>query len=150
MMIPVGSMRRERIAMVAGLLVLLRMHTVHAQEPIVGLHFGGPVRASLAVGVLWERNMGDRSAGPVLLAEPGIGGHRLSVGYVTMFGNLGSMMSVRASGLRLREGGGTNYAGLEAQWAPVFAIGGRFGAFMPLSSTQQKRLLWIGDVSFAI
>ena len=124
---------------------------LHAQAFSAGLHFGGPVRAALAVGVIWMRPTGsDHGQGPILLAEPGLGGHRISAGYLFARGNLGQFASVRATGLALRRNGWSRYAGLDLQVQPLFVIGGRLGAFLPLQSAASRRLLWIADVSLGL
>ena len=71
---------------------------LYAQEFSAGLHVGGPVRAALAVGAIWMRPTGgDHGQGPILLVEPGLGGHRISAGYLFARGNLGQFASVRAT-----------------------------------------------------
>lgn len=124
---------------------------LHAQGFSAGLHFGGPVRAALAVGAIWMRPTGgDHGQGPILLVEPGLGGHRISAGYLFARGNLGQFASVRATGLALHRDGWRRYAGLDLQVQPLFVIGGRLGAFLPLQSAATRRLLWIADVSLGL
>lgn len=124
---------------------------LHAQEFSAGVHLGGPVRASLAVGAIWMRPTGgDRGQGPILLVEPGLGGHRVSAGYLFARGNLGQFASVRATGLALRGDEWRRYAGLDLQIQPLFVIGARLGAFVPLQSAVSRRLLWIADVSLGL
>jgi hypothetical protein len=121
-----------------------------AAQIIGGLHVGGPVRASVAFGYAWTGERHRRSHGPMVLAEPGLGGHRLSAGYVRGAGNLGTFLSARLSWLQLvrdREGA---YAGLEVQFLPLFGVGSRLGAFRPLRSGEGGRLLWIADFSWGL
>jgi hypothetical protein len=110
------------------------------------------VRASLAAGAAWSLQSGvGREHGPFLLAEPGLRGHRASAGYLVMFGNLGSFVSVRGSWLGLRrDGDRREYAGVELQLAPIFVTGVRVGAFSPLGTDDDGGILWIADVSLAL
>ena len=124
---------------------------LHAQHIGAGVHFGGPVRASLALGAVWEEERtGDNGHGAMLIAEPGLRGHRLSAGYFVTRGTLGQYASIRATGLALRSDEWRQYAGLDLQVQPLFAFGGRLGAFVPLKSGQSRRLLWIADVSIGL
>ena len=125
---------------------------LRAQHIVGGLHVGGPVRASLAVGGAWSLQKGfGREHGPFLLAEPGLRGHRASVGYLVMTGHLGSFVSGRASWLQLRRDGvAREYGGFELQVAPIFVSGGRLGAFVPLGSDEDRGVLWIADLSIAL
>jgi hypothetical protein len=125
---------------------------VRAQQIVGGLHVGGPVRASLAAGAAWSfQSAAGREHGPFLLAEPGLGGHRASAGYLVMFGNLGSFASGRASWLQLRrDGDRREYAGFEVQVAPLFVMGVRVGAFVPLREGAGRDVLWMADFSLAL
>ncbi len=123
---------------------------LHAQRIYYGAHFGGPVRASLAVGAVWIETTRGYGHGPMLIAEPGIRGHRLSAGYLFSRGQLASYASVRATGLVLSGDEWRQYAGLDVQLQPLFGIGGRLGAFVPLKFGQSRRLLWIADVSLGL
>jgi hypothetical protein len=66
--------------------------------PAGGLHFGGPQRASLALGALAVPTAGDSRFGLVALAEPGLGGAKvraglaLVTGFITGFELQGSLM----------------------------------------------------------
>jgi hypothetical protein len=123
-----------------------------AQEIVGGLHFGGPVHASVAVGAAWSlQSPGARDHGPFVLVEPGLRGHRASAGYLVMLGSLGTFLSGRGSWLQLRrDGDRRQYVGLELQGAPLFAAGVRVGGFVPLRSDGERRVLWIADISLAL
>ncbi len=123
---------------------------LHAQRIYYGAHFGGPVRASLALGAVWIETTRGYGHGPMLIAEPGIRGHRLSAGYLISRGQLASYASVRSTGLALKGDEWRQYAGLDVQVQPLFAFGGRIGAFVPLKSAASRRLLWIADVSLGL
>jgi hypothetical protein len=149
--------RRARIVSRAAVALLvgcasLAAPPLPAQQIVGGLHFAGPVRASLAVGAAWSlQTAGSREHGPFLLVEPGLRGHRASAGYLVMFGNLGSFVSARGSWLQLRrDGDRRRYLGVELQVAPIFVTGVRVGGFLPTGSAGDRHLLWIADVSLAL
>jgi hypothetical protein len=133
-------------------LVLIDASALRAQTPALGIHAGGPVRASLALGVMWLRETsGDRLQGPVVTAEPGLRGHRVSAGYLVMRGNLGQFASVHASGLTLRgDDGWRRYVGVDLQVQPAFVTGVRVGAFVPVGSAPTRRVMWMADVAFGL
>lgn len=140
-------------AAIAGLALLLYWAApAQAQHLVVGLHFGGPVRASLATGVEFKLGDGRRSEhGVFLVAEPGFGGDRLSAGVVSLIGDLGTLASVRGSALQIRDKGPTRrYAGLEVQFAPLFMLGARVGAFTPFGSPPGRSFMWLADVSVGL
>jgi hypothetical protein len=145
-----AAARAVTIVLVGCLTLLAR--PVAAQQIVGGLHVGGPVRASVAVGAAWSlQSAGGREHGPFLLAEPGLRGHRASAGYLVMFGNLGSFLSGRASWLQLRRGGDRReYVGFELQGAPLFVVGVRVGGFVPIRVDGERSVLWIADVSLAL
>jgi hypothetical protein len=100
-------------------------------SPALGIHYGTPLRFSLAVGLLVDVSA-SRNDGVVLMAEPGREGNEVSAGYFRMLGRFGSGYSLR--GAVLRTGGEpwnasphTTYVGVEAHWMIVFGIGGRVG-----------------------
>ena len=96
------TMRPRLFFMMLALLVTAPTIPLHTQEPAFGRHFGGPVRASLAVGVMWMETTRGYGRGPMLIAEPGLRGHRLSAGYLFSRGQLASYASVRATGRALK------------------------------------------------
>src|SRR5262245_24084881 len=93
---------RSVAAVAAITLALATPRVVHAQRlewlPAGGLHFGGPQRASLAVGALAVPTRGDSRFGFVALAEPGLGGAKvraglaLVTGFITGFELQGSLL----------------------------------------------------------
>ena len=145
-------MMRTHMLLVAFAFTLASASTLRAQQPVGGIHVGGPVRASLALGVLWVRDTaGDRAHGPLVMAEPGLRGHRLSVGYLMSRGTLGQFAAVHASGLGLRGGDSwRQFAGVDVQVQPAFATGVRVGAFLPVGSAPSRRVMWIADVAFGL
>jgi hypothetical protein len=154
------SRRRARLtrfrSRAAGALLLvcapLAAPPLAAQQLVGGLHFAGPVRASLAVGAAWSlQTAGDREHGPFLLVEPGLRGHRASAGYLVMFGPLGSFVSARGSWLQLRRGADRReYVGIELQLAPIFVTGVRVGGFLPTGADADRHVLLIADISLAL
>lgn len=120
-----------------------------AQQLTGGWHMGGPVRASLAGGLLFQPRQADDSRGVLALVEPGLRGGRISLGYEVAFGSLGTFVSGRASVLRTwKVTTPRTYTGVELQLLPLFAMGGRLGAFVPTAGP--RRVLWIADVSLGM
>jgi hypothetical protein len=145
-----SRVRLPATVMIAALVTIALPQCVSAQV-IGGLHFGGPVRVSVALGRAWTDWRADPSKGPMILIEPGLGGHRLSAGYMVARGNLGTFTSARVSWLHLIRGSKGAYGGLELQYLPLFGIGGRLGAFVPLRpSSERPKFLWIADFSWGL
>ena len=97
----------------------------------VGVHYGSPMRISLAGGVLVDMSE-HRNDGVVAVAEAGQQGNELSVGYFRMLGRFGSGYSLRAAALRTagepwNASPNTTYAGIEGHWMIAFGVGGRVG-----------------------
>jgi hypothetical protein len=76
--------------LLAGLLVAATALGAQARgrpplwQPAVGLHFGTPQRASLAIGVLWVAQWSpdfSEVRGPRMIAEPGLRAGKLRAGY---------------------------------------------------------------------
>ena len=100
-------------------------------SPAVGVHYGSPMRISLAGGVLVDMSA-HRNDGVVAMAEAGQQGNELSVGYFRMLGRFGSGYSLRAAALRTagepwNASPNTTYAGIEAHWMIAFGVGARVG-----------------------
>lgn len=100
-------------------------------SPALGVHYGSPLRLSLAVGALVDAST-HRNDGLLVLVEPGLQGSELSVGYFRMFGQLGSGYSLRAAALRTlgepwNASPNTTYVGGEGQLMLVFGVGLRAG-----------------------
>jgi len=120
-----------------------------------GLHLFGPVRASLALGVGWqreERALQDRSRFLFAFLEPGLSGSRVSVGYAESVGSIGGGWSARASLLKLtREPSRRLMTGLELQVIAFACLGTRVGAFRPLDRDRHgQRTLWLADLSVCL
>ncbi len=131
----------RRTAELAALLVLLPL-CVRAQDlpgttadprvsPSIGLHYGGPIRTSLALGLLIDVNE-QRNESLVVAGELGQQGNELSVGIQKMRGQFGSGFSLRAVALRTHDepwnaSPNTTYVGTEAHLMIAFGVGGRIG-----------------------
>lgn len=144
--------RSSRAALTGLALVFHWAAPAQAQHLVGGLHFGGPVRASLAAGV--ELRFGDSQSaehGVFLVAEPGLRGDRLSAGVVSLIGDLATLASLRGSVLQIRDTEPTRrYAGVELQFAPLFMLGARVGAFTPFGSPPGRSFMWLADVSLGL
>ena len=122
-------------------------------SPAIGLHFGSPMRFSLALGALVDLK-GRRDDGIVVLAEPGQHGNEVAIGYFRMLGRFGSGYSVRAAALRTggdpwNASAHTTYAGVEGQWMIALGAGGRIGYLRRVSrslDTQRDHLATVGLV----
>ena len=53
-------------------------------RPVGGLHFGGPQRASLALGVVGVPRTGEATHAFIALAEPGLGGAKIRAGLASV------------------------------------------------------------------
>ena len=100
-------------------------------SPSIGLHYGGPLRTSLALGLLVDVSE-QRNESVVVAGEIGPQGNELSIGLQKMRGQFGSGYSVRAVALRTREepwkaSPFTTYVGAEAHLMIAFGVGGRIG-----------------------
>lgn len=131
----------RRTAPLAALLLLLPL-CVRAQErsssssgahvwPGIGLHYGGPLRTSFALGLLIDVNE-QRNASFLVTGEVGQQGNELSFGFLKMHGQFGSGFSLRAVGLRTHDepwnaSPNTTYVGTEAHLMIAFGVGGRVG-----------------------
>src|SRR5215216_6008315 len=94
-----------------------------AVYPLAGLHFGGPVRASVAGGVGWRSLAPGEPVRLFVLAEPGWRGGRLSVVTGASFGSLGSAVTLRGSYLQFWGGAPhRKYVGGELQLMPLLGI----------------------------
>ena len=107
-------------------------------SPAFGLHYGSPLRASAAIGVLVDRDA-THNDGLIAVFEPGLQGNELSAGYFKMFGSFGSGFSVRAAVIRTRAEPWnatprTTYIGGELHSMLVFGVGGHVGFFRRAAS----------------
>lgn len=118
--------------------------------PALGVHVGGPARVSAVLGASLTL---DRRREDFLFAalEPGWKGDRVSAGYGRMLSNLGSLASGRATLLRMRhEPAPMTYAGMEAQFAPLFILGLRVGAFTPVRGDRARSPMLLADFSVGL
>ena len=100
-------------------------------SPALGVHYGSPMRISLAGGVLVDMSE-HRNDGVVLAAEAGQQGNEVSLGYFRLLGRFGSGYSLRAAALRTagepwNASPNTTYAGVEGHWMVAFGVGARVG-----------------------
>lgn len=122
-------------------------------RPVFGVHYGTPLKWSALLGLGLTTTDGNSVA--FLAGEPGIGGWRVSAGYLRMTGNLGNGWSIRASVLRStqrawRVSPHASFAGVEVQFSPVFALGPRLGVFVPLGASTNRKGLIAADLGFAL
>lgn len=131
----------RRTARLAALLLLLPL-CARAQDgasssgsthvwPGIGIHYGGPLRTSLALGLLVDVNE-QRNASFLVAGEVGQQGNEVSLGLLKMRGQFGSGFSLRAVALRTRgepwnASPNTTYVGTEAHLMIAFGVGGRVG-----------------------
>lgn len=132
----------RRLALPALLVVLLPLravaqapadttHFVHI-SPALGLHYGVPLRLSLAAGGLFDF-FGGRDDGIVAMGEMGQAGGEVSLGYFRML-HFGQGFDVRAAVLRTRDdpwkaAQNATYVGAEAHLMFLVGVGGRAGWF---------------------
>ena len=100
-------------------------------SPAIGLHYGGPLRTSLALGLLVDVSE-QRNASIVVAGEVGQQGNALGVGIQKMRGQFGSGYSLRGVVLRTRDEPWkatpySTYVGAEASLMVAFGVGGRVG-----------------------
>jgi hypothetical protein len=96
-----------------------------------GGHFGTPLRASLALGALFDVSPHSND-GTIAMVEVGEEGNEISAGYFRMIGRYGSGYSLRAAVVRTGDepwnaSANTTYIGVEAHWMLVFGVGGQVG-----------------------
>lgn len=115
-------------------------------ETLPGLRFGPPMRAGFALGVAYgTRTTFAQFAGPLALAELGVGGGRVSAGYL-LAGPLASGFEVLGSAIRTwgntsQAAPGQTLVGGEVR-VSFFLLNLGVGVFRPMSdrgSTDQKR-----------
>ncbi len=111
----------------------------HRLTPAFGIHYGTPLRFSVAAGAMLD--VGNRgSEGAIALVEQGQHGTEFSAGYVHMLGQFGTGLSLRGAVLRTgsepwNANPHTTYVGGEAQLMIIFGIGGRVGFMRRASKT---------------
>jgi hypothetical protein len=121
--------------------------------PAFGLHYGSPMRISVALGVIIDLNE-DTLDGILLDVEPGRRGIEYSIGYLRMIGRFGSGVSLRASALHTfsdpwEANPQTTYLGGEIHWMVVLGVGGRAGLFRRATGTPGSHDT-LGTLGFSI
>lgn len=101
-------------------------------SPAVGLHYGTPLKLSVAAGGLFDFR-GPHDDGVIAMAEMGRGGAEASVGYFRMI-RFGQGFDVRFAGIRTgpdprNAAPETTYLGAEAHLMFLLGVGGRVGWF---------------------
>jgi hypothetical protein len=138
----------RRLAIPALLVVLLPLRAVaQAAEddstrylnisPAVGLHYGVPLKLSVAAGGLFDFR-GRYDDGIIAMGEMGQGGAEVSIGYFRMI-RFGQGLDVRLAGLRTgidprNAAPETTYLGAEAHVMFLLGVGGRIGWFRRASA----------------
>jgi hypothetical protein len=112
------------------------LHGQWRMEVLPGVRFGPPIRAGFALGATYgSRSSIAQFAGPIVLAEGGIGGGRISAGYVLAFPFasgievLGS--AIRTWGSPAQIGRNRTLAGGELR-VLFFSVNVGVGAFKPV------------------
>jgi hypothetical protein len=111
-------------------------------SPAIGVHYGAPLRLSLAAGGLFDFN-GGRNDGVVAMGEMGQSGGQFSVGYFRML-RFGQGYDVRAAVLRtaddpLNASESTTYLGVEGHLMFLVGVGGRAGWFRRLTAVSGQK-----------
>ena len=101
-------------------------------SPAVGVHYGVPIRLSVAAGGLFDF-LGRQNDGVIAMAEIGQGGAEASIGYFRMM-RFGQGFDVRLAGIRTatnpwKASPETTYLGAEAHLMFLLGVGGRVGYF---------------------
>jgi hypothetical protein len=112
-------------------------------SPAFGIHYGVPMRFSISAGGLFDLR-GRRNDGIIAMAEPGMGGTEISIGYFLRH-RFGQGYSLRAAGIRTRKepwntSARTTYLGAEAHWMLIAGAGGRVGWFRRVSGSPGEGL----------
>ena len=127
--------------------------------PALGVHVGSPQKASAALGIVvgedFVRDGRDHSRNIALFAEPGLGGGRASLAYVSHgYGSFGSGFGVAATALRTWKepwqlDPDQTYVGGEVLLWPILFVGPRVGLLRNVSSVETSRH-WFWSFSFGI
>ncbi len=123
-------------------------------EPVGGLHYGTPLRWSLAFGALVDpRRAG--GGGLLVLGESGLGGVRASLGGVRVLPGYGSGVAVTAGVLRTNGepwqfAPRTTYAGVEARLLPILVTGVRVGVWRRIGGRPDGATRWSIGGSFGL
>jgi hypothetical protein len=99
--------RRSRFWMIAGVMTVMveavvpqRVSAQWRASAVPGLRFGPPLRAGLALGVVYgKRTAGSQFGGPIAIGEVAVAGARVSAGYL-LAGPFASGLEVLGSAMR--------------------------------------------------
>jgi hypothetical protein len=127
--------------------------TRNSMHPMIGFHYGAPLKWSGVLAVALPTRARDREG--FVAFEPGIGGWRASLGYLRITGDLGSGYATRVSVLHTgnrpwRAPAQATFLGLESQYMPLFALGLRLGAFTRVKGEGRRRGLFTADLSLML
>jgi hypothetical protein len=127
-------------------------HFVHI-SPAVGVHYGTPLRLSIAAGGLFDFN-GGRNDGVVAMAEMGQSGGQFSLGYFRLL-RFGQGYDVRAAVLRTSDdpwkaAESTTYLGVEGHLMFLVGVGGRAGWFRRVTAVRGDRYENVGMFGVSI
>lgn len=127
--------------------------TRSSTHPMIGFHYGAPLKWSGALGISLPTRAKDTEG--FVAVEPGIGGWRASLGYLRITGDLGSGYVTRTTVLHTgnrpwRAPAQATFLGLEVQYMPLFALGVRLGAFARVRREGQRRGLFTADLSLML
>jgi len=127
--------------------------------PALGIQVGSPQKVSAALGIVagedFVRDGRDHSRNIALFAEPGLGGGRASLAYVSHgYGSFGSGFGVAATVLRTWKepwqlDANQTYVGGEVLLWPILFVGPRIGLLRNVSSVETSRH-WFWSFSFGI
>lgn len=111
-------------------------------SPAVGVHYGTPLRLSLAAGGLFDFN-GGRNDGVIAMGEMGQKGGQVSVGYFHSL-RFGQGYDVRAAVLRTSDdpwnaAENTTYVGVEGHLMLLVGVGGRAGWFRRVTAVTGEK-----------
>lgn len=154
----------HRLALPALLLVILPVcagaqtttdDTTHFVRisPAVGVHYGTPLRLSVAAGGLFDFN-GGRNDGVVAMGEMGQSGGQFSLGYFHLL-RFGQGYDVRAAVLRTSDdpwkaAESTTYLGVEGHLMFLVGVGGRAGWFRRVTAANGSRYDNVGMFGVSI
>ena len=137
---------RRRIGATVAILVLCALRPAEAQwrvEPLLGLRFGPPLKAGVAFATTYGSSAGAAQfSGLIVIAEPGHGGARASLGYLwaepfasglTMLGSV-----IRTWGSPAQVPPNRTLAGVEVR-AMFFIVNVGVGVFQPVDGFGDDR-----------
>jgi hypothetical protein len=116
-------------------------HFVHI-SPAVGVHYGTPLRLSVAAGGLFDFN-GGRNDGVIAMGEMGQSGGQVSVGYFRSL-RFGQGYDLRAAVLRTSDdpwkaAENATYVGVEGHLMLLVGVGGRAGWFRRVTAVSGSK-----------